>query len=109
MMIFSSATGTGSFVCNFHLIWFHICSDVVCEFPLAAMLTFHRLHGGEGTVLVTKVDDPSKFGVVVADEKGKIDRFVGRTSLYFEFSLSSCWQRNRRNMSETKSTLVFIY
>ncbi|CEM07905.1 unnamed protein product [Vitrella brassicaformis CCMP3155] len=55
------------FVCN---------SDVICEFPLKEMIAFHQKHGQEGTILVTKVDDPSKYGVVVAEDDGKIERFV---------------------------------
>eukprot|EP00918_Siedleckia_nematoides_P086421 GHVU01190192.1.p1 GENE.GHVU01190192.1~~GHVU01190192.1.p1 ORF type:complete len:200 (+),score=41.64 GHVU01190192.1:345-944(+) len=52
-------------------------SDVICEFPIAKMLEFHRQHKKEGTILVTKVDNPSAFGVVVSDEStGAVQRFV---------------------------------
>jgi len=51
-------------------------SDVICEFPLKEMLAYHKAHGREGTICVTRVDDPSKFGVVVSDDTGKIARFV---------------------------------
>jgi mannose-1-phosphate guanylyltransferase len=40
------------------------------------MLAFHLAKGGEATILVTKVDDPSKYGVVVTDAEGKVERFV---------------------------------
>eukprot|EP00923_Selenidium_pygospionis_P018004 GHVN01031567.1.p1 GENE.GHVN01031567.1~~GHVN01031567.1.p1 ORF type:complete len:250 (-),score=24.44 GHVN01031567.1:1139-1888(-) len=40
------------------------------------MLAYHRGHGGEGTILVTKVAEPSAFGVVVSDPVGKVQRFV---------------------------------
>ncbi len=41
------------------------------------MLGFHNAHGKEGTIMVTKVDDPSKFGVVVKKENSsEILRFV---------------------------------
>jgi mannose-1-phosphate guanylyltransferase len=56
--------------------FFMFNSDVICDFPLSDMLNFHRAHGGEGTILVTKVQDPSKYGVVIADEKGQIQQFV---------------------------------
>ncbi|KAJ3216684.1 mannose-1-phosphate guanyltransferase [Dinochytrium kinnereticum] len=45
--------------------FFVLNSDVICEFPFADLLAFHRAHGGEGTLMTTKVEDPSKFGVVV--------------------------------------------
>ena len=52
-------------------------SDVTCEYPLAALLAFHKSKAGaEGTLLVTKVEDPSKYGVVVHDAGGAIGRFV---------------------------------
>lgn len=53
-------------------------SDVICEFPLKEMLEFHRARKAEATVLVTRVADPSNFGVVVSDESGKVEKFVGR-------------------------------
>lgn len=57
--------------------FFVLNSDVICEYPLKEMMDFHNKSGAEATILVTKVDDPSKYGVVVYDEKdGKIDRFV---------------------------------
>lgn len=51
-------------------------SDVICHYPLDKMVEFHKSHGKEGTIMVTKVDDPTKYGVVVADENHKIQRFV---------------------------------
>ena len=57
-------------------------SDVICEFPLLEMLEFHKSHGGEGTICVTKVDDPSKYGVIVSNEEGRIERFVEKPSVF---------------------------
>jgi mannose-1-phosphate guanylyltransferase len=51
-------------------------SDVICKFPLSEMVKHHKAHGKEGTIMVTTVEDPSKYGVVVADENHKIERFV---------------------------------
>jgi mannose-1-phosphate guanylyltransferase len=45
--------------------FFVLNSDVICEFPFAEFLQFHKQHGKEGSILVTKVEDPSKYGVVV--------------------------------------------
>lgn len=57
-------------------------SDVICHYPLKNMIEFHRLHGGEGTIMVTKVEDPSKYGVVVADSNHKIEAFVEKPSVF---------------------------
>lgn len=40
------------------------------------MLAFHKKTGAEGTILVTQVEEPSKYGVVVMDESCKVERFV---------------------------------
>jgi mannose-1-phosphate guanylyltransferase len=51
-------------------------SDVICEFPLEKLVEYHRAHGKEGTILVTTVEDPTKYGVVVANDNGEITQFV---------------------------------
>lgn len=57
--------------------FFVLNSDVICDYPFSEMISFHRQHGGEGTILVTKVDEPSKYGVVVTvPGTSQIERFV---------------------------------
>lgn len=56
--------------------FFMLNSDVACEFPLQKMLQFHRSHKREGTILVTPVEDPSKYGLVVFNEEGMIKQFL---------------------------------
>ena len=40
------------------------------------MIEFHKSHGGEGTILTTKVEDPSRFGVILSEDTGKIKNFI---------------------------------
>ncbi|KAF0287799.1 Mannose-1-phosphate guanyltransferase beta [Amphibalanus amphitrite] len=56
--------------------FFVLNSDIICNFPFRDMVSFHRNHGKEGTIVVTKVEEPSKYGVVCYDERGRIERFV---------------------------------
>ncbi|KAK0585179.1 hypothetical protein LWI29_024333 [Acer saccharum] len=57
--------------------FFVLNSDVISEYPLKEMIEFHRGHGGEASIMVTKVDEPSKYGVVVMEETtGKVEKFV---------------------------------
>mmetsp|Transcript_11286 Transcript_11286/g.30780 ORF Transcript_11286/g.30780 Transcript_11286/m.30780 type:complete len:364 (+) Transcript_11286:47-1138(+) len=56
--------------------FFVLNSDVICEYPLKEMLDFHVARGAEATILVTKIEDPSKYGVVIIDEYGQVQRFV---------------------------------
>ncbi|KAJ7382194.1 hypothetical protein OS493_036525 [Desmophyllum pertusum] len=63
--------------------FFVLNSDVVCDFPFKDMLKFHKEHGKEGTIVVTKVEEPSKYGVVVYDAKsGRIEKFVEKPQVY---------------------------
>jgi len=62
--------------------FFVLNSDVICEFPFADLLAFHKSHGAEGTIMVTKVEEPSKYGVVVGQEDGKILKFVEKPQVF---------------------------
>jgi mannose-1-phosphate guanylyltransferase len=58
--------------------FFVLNSDVTCEYPFTELAAFHKAHGDEGTIVVTKVEEPSKYGVVVhkPGHASRIDRFV---------------------------------
>ena len=43
------------------------------SFQVKDLVRFHKDHNREGTIVVTKVDEPSKYGVVVYDQVNKID------------------------------------
>lgn len=63
--------------------FFVLNSDVISEFPFAEMMEFHRSHGKEGTIAVTKVEEPSKYGVVLFNEQsGLIQEFVEKPQEY---------------------------
>lgn len=50
--------------------------DVLTDLDMGALVEFHRNQGAEATVSLTPVDDPSAFGVVVTDERGRVDAFI---------------------------------
>ena len=58
--------------------FFVLNSDVICDYPFKALAAFHKAHANEGTIIVTKVEEPSKYGVVVhkPGSQSRIDRFV---------------------------------
>jgi mannose-1-phosphate guanylyltransferase len=63
--------------------FFVLNSDVISEYPLKEMIDFHKSHGGEASIMVTKVDEPSKYGVVVMEEStGQVERFVEKPKLF---------------------------
>jgi NDP-sugar pyrophosphorylase family protein len=41
--------------------FFVLNSDVICDFPFASMIQFHKQHGKEGTIVVTKVIEPDNI------------------------------------------------
>jgi mannose-1-phosphate guanylyltransferase len=56
---------------------FVLNSDVICDFPSQAMVQFHQHQGQEGSILVTKVEEPSKYGMVLCEAgTGRINQFV---------------------------------
>jgi mannose-1-phosphate guanylyltransferase len=50
--------------------------DVLTDLDLSALVAFHDRAGAEGTIALTKVDDPSQFGVVPTDADGRVLAFV---------------------------------
>lgn len=56
--------------------FFVLNSDIICEFPFRELAQFHNNHGKEGTIVVTRVEEPSKYGVVVYKDNGCIENFI---------------------------------
>ena len=54
--------------------------DVMCDLDLAELVSFHRSRGGMGTISLTTVADPTQFGIVEIDERGKVERFIEKPS-----------------------------
>lgn len=63
-------------------LFFVFNSDVICEYPLDKLIAFHLAHGMQGTIVVTQVEDPSKYGVVIAKENGEIEKFVEKPTTF---------------------------
>lgn len=63
-------------------LFFVLNADIICDYPLTKMVEFHKSHGCEGTLVVTTVEDPSRYGVIVANADGKIDRFVEKPTTF---------------------------
>lgn len=50
--------------------------DVLSEVDISALVAFHRDRKAEGTIGLTPVDDPSRFGVVPTDAAGRVEAFI---------------------------------
>ena len=50
--------------------------DVLTDLDLGSLVAFHFGHGGEATIALTPVEDPSAYGVVPIDERGRVLAFI---------------------------------
>ena len=50
--------------------------DVLTDVDLTAMRDFHKERGGLATVLLTRVDDPRRYGLVEIADDGRVAEFV---------------------------------
>ena len=58
-------------------------ADVMCDFPFKQMMELHKSRSAEVTVLVTRVDNPARYGIVVHDpDTKKVEKFVEKPQQY---------------------------
>jgi mannose-1-phosphate guanylyltransferase len=50
--------------------------DVLTDLDVAALVAFHERTGAEATIALTKVEDPSAYGVVPTDAEGRVEAFI---------------------------------
>lgn len=50
--------------------------DVITDLDIASLVEFHQEHAAEATIALTPVEDPSAFGVVPTDERGRVSAFI---------------------------------
>lgn len=62
--------------------FFVLNSDIICSFPFKQIYRCHMKRKSAGTILVTKVQDPSKYGVVLSSPEGVVTQFVEKPSSY---------------------------
>ena len=50
--------------------------DVLTDWDLGLLTSFHRSRGASATIALTPVEDPSAFGVVPTDSDGRVQAFI---------------------------------
>jgi mannose-1-phosphate guanylyltransferase len=50
--------------------------DVLTDLDIAALWALHDKAGAEGTIALTPVEDPSRYGVVPIDDDGRVTAFI---------------------------------
>jgi mannose-1-phosphate guanylyltransferase len=50
--------------------------DVLTDLDITAFVAFHDARAAEGTIALHPVDNPSRYGVVLSDDRGRVTAFV---------------------------------
>jgi mannose-1-phosphate guanylyltransferase/phosphomannomutase len=53
-----------------------ISGDVLTDFDLTAAIAYHEEKGAAATMVLTRLENPLAFGVVITDQEGRISRFL---------------------------------
>ena len=57
-----------------------VSGDALTDIDISAFVAAHRRHGAVATIAVKEVDDPSRYGVVVHDDEGRVVGFQEKPS-----------------------------
>ncbi len=57
-----------------------ISGDLVTDFDFQKIFDYHKAKQSKLTITLTSVDNPLEFGVVIANEEGKIEKFLEKPS-----------------------------
>lgn len=55
--------------------------DILCDFDLTEIIHFHRKRSAVATLVLTRVQDPSDYGLVETKGDGRIERFLEKPSV----------------------------
>ncbi|MCW3489303.1 sugar phosphate nucleotidyltransferase [Dethiobacter alkaliphilus] len=72
-----SVKNSGSFLDETFIV---ISGDALTDFDLQKAIEFHRAKGGVATLVLTSVETPLEYGVVIANEEGRITQFLEKPS-----------------------------
>ncbi len=53
-----------------------ISGDVITDVDLGALVAFHEQQGAVATLALKAMENPLEFGIVITDDKGRIERFL---------------------------------
>ena len=63
-----------------------VSGDALTDLDVGAALAFHRERGAAATLVLARVPNPLEFGVVVADDDGRVQRFLEKPTWSEVFS-----------------------
>ncbi len=63
-----------------------ISGDSITDFDLSAAIQFHHRQKSKATLILTRIPNPTEFGVVITDDQHRISRFLEKPSTSEVFS-----------------------
>lgn len=63
-----------------------ISGDCLTDIDLQSAISFHNKNDAAATIVLSEVDNPSEYGIVVTNEEGRIQRFLEKPSPSEAFS-----------------------
>lgn len=63
-----------------------ISGDSLTDFDLGQAVRFHKEKGSKATIVLTRVENPLEYGVVITDDEGRIQRFLEKPTSSEVFS-----------------------
>lgn len=64
-------------------------ADITCKYPLGDLVNYHIKHGKEGTIMTTRVKEPSRYGVIVTNDNGQILEFIEKPQEFISNKINS--------------------
>ncbi|MBD3258015.1 nucleotidyltransferase, partial [candidate division GN15 bacterium] len=63
-----------------------ISGDVICTFDLTQAIEWHKAAKADATIVLTRIENPIAYGIVITDDDGNIVRFLEKPSWGEAFS-----------------------
>lgn len=63
-----------------------ISGDVICTFDLTQAIAWHKEKKADATILLTRIENPIAYGIVITDDEGRIVRFLEKPTWGEAFS-----------------------
>mgnify|MGYP000955491701 CR=1 FL=1 len=54
--------------------------DILTDIDISDLVDFHRKNSAKATIALTEVEDPTPYGLVITDEKGRVTSFLEKPS-----------------------------
>jgi mannose-1-phosphate guanylyltransferase/phosphomannomutase len=75
-----TAGGVKQAIANHNDTFIVLSGDGIINFDITKILKFHKQKKSPFTIMLTRVKEPTEYGIVITDEEGKIEKFLEKPS-----------------------------